>query len=75
MFKDAIFSQMEAVLSHRLQSNCCVLGFSLISVFAVIQMKTTGSSAPLGSFTVGQKSLCVVANVLFNSRRNVKSIY
>lgn len=72
MFKDAIFSQMEAVLSHRLQS---VLGFSLISLFAVIQMKTTGSSAPLGSFTVGQKSLCVVANVLFNSRRNVKSIY
>lgn len=72
MFKDAIFSKMEAVLSHRLQS---VLGFSLISLFAVIQMKTTGSSAPLGSFTVGQKSLCVVANVLFNSRRNVKSIY
>lgn len=72
MFKDAIFSKMEAVLSHRLQS---VLGFSLISLFAVIQMKTTGSSAPLGSFTVGQKSLCVVANVLFSSRRNVKSIY
>lgn len=72
MFKDAIFSKMEAVLSHGLQS---VLGFSLISLFAVIQMKTTGSSAPLGSFTVGQKSLCVVANVLFNSRRNVKSIY
>lgn len=72
MFKDAIFSKKEAVLSHRLQS---VLGFSLISLFAVIQMKTTGSSAPLGSFTVGQKSLCVVANVLFNSRRNVKSIY
>ena len=67
---------MEAVLSHRLQINCCVLGFSLISLFAVIQMKTTGSVTPLGSFTVGLKSLCVVTNVLFNGRKkNVQTIY